>query len=128
MCCSCLQGLQGYSPVKVDDDALVTLISLLRVSSPLVKQHLQRLFLNLCEDKATMESTLRILLSLLRAPLSADEARAARQEPKQQLTQPASLSAALQVLHTACQDCIYFHIQACSPSATSPKSPVAPAN
>lgn len=82
--------------MHLDDDALVTLISLLRINSQVAKGLLQRLFLNLCEDRATMESTLRILLSLLRAPLSTDEAQSARQEPAQQ-SRPASLSDALQV-------------------------------
>lgn len=83
--------------VKVDEDALVTLVSLLRVSSQQAKGHLQKLFINLCEDRATMESTLQILLSLLRAPLSADEAQLSRPRPDQPAA-PASLSAALQVL------------------------------
>ncbi len=83
--------------MKVDEDALVTLVSLLRVSSQQAKGHLQKLFINLCEDRATMESTLRILLSLLRAPLSADEAQLSRPRPDQPAA-PASLSAALQVL------------------------------
>ncbi|CAL8470976.1 g10518 [Coccomyxa elongata] len=81
--------------VKVDEDALVTLVSLLRVSSQQAKGHLQKLFINLCEDRATMESTLRILLSLLRAPLSTDEAQLSRPRPDQPAA-PASLSAALQ--------------------------------
>ncbi|BDA45426.1 probable E3 ubiquitin-protein ligase HUWE1 [Coccomyxa sp. Obi] len=81
--------------VKVDEDALVTLVSLLRVSSQQAKGHLQKLFINLCEDRVTMESTLRILLSLLRAPLSADEAQLSRPRPDQPAA-PSSLSAALQ--------------------------------
>lgn len=104
------QDLELLNPVKVDDEALVALISLLRVTSPLVKQHLQRLFLNLCEDRATMESALRILLSLLRAPLSTDEARAARQESEQPM-QPSSLSAALQV-----PPCSLLDQTTCNPS------------
>jgi len=61
----------------VDDEALATLVSLLRLAQPLAKNQLQRLFLNLCWDAGTRGATLRILLSLLRAPAAAEGAAAA---------------------------------------------------
>ena len=79
------------------------LVALLRVSSPLAKSQLQRLFLNLCQHNATMRAAVQIVMCLLRAPLSADEASAQRSvdsvpsvDPP---TEPASLADALQVGH-----------------------------
>ena len=84
---------------QVDEHALVLLVALLRVSSPLAKSQLQRLFLNLCQHNATMHSAVQIIMCLLRAPLSADEASAARPPgpPAAPPEQPASLADALQV-------------------------------
>ena len=80
----------------MDDDALATLVSLLRLSQPLAKNQLQRLFLNLCWHPDTRKATLRILLSLLRAPPSAG-AGAARGATGEAPDIPRSLTDALQV-------------------------------
>ena len=83
----------------MDEHALVLLVALLRVSSPLAKSQLQRLFLNLCQHNATMHSAVQIIMCLLRAPLSADEASAQRPPgpPAAPPAEPASLADALQV-------------------------------
>jgi hypothetical protein len=78
--------------LQVEEDVLVTLVALLRLDSVLVKPQLQRLFLNLCQHPPTMEALLRMLLSLLRAPLSMDEAASL-----QHAAPTSSLSDALQV-------------------------------
>jgi hypothetical protein len=91
---------------QVDEDALVALVALLRVGSPLAKSHLQRLFLNLCQHNETMRRAVGIIMCLLRAPLSSDEASAAAAAELSQGAAPASappeepptsLEAALQV-------------------------------
>lgn len=95
---------------QVDEDALVALVALLRVGSPLAKSHLQRLFLNLCQHNETMRRALGIVMCLLRAPLSSDEASAAAAAEPSAAAQaaaagssaqaeepPTSLEAALQV-------------------------------
>lgn len=49
-------------------------MSLLRLSLPLQKYHLHKLFNNLVWHPVTRKSLLQLLMSLLRMPLSADEA------------------------------------------------------
>ncbi|KAK9821448.1 hypothetical protein WJX81_000342 [Elliptochloris bilobata] len=83
-------------PPQVDDEALATLVSLLRLSQPLAKNQLQRLFLNLCWHPDTRKATLRILLSLLRAPPAAGRAAAARGSAAQPSEAPRSLADAMQ--------------------------------
>lgn len=83
---------------------LVSLVSLLRVDSQAIKPQLQRLFLNLCRQHEQMRCLIRMLLSLLRAPLSMDEVAATSQQ-QMQLPGPSSgatLSDALKVCLTSC--------------------------
>lgn len=54
-------------PPPLDEADLAVLISLLRTSLPLSKQHLQKLFLNLAAHSSSREQLLKMLLSLLRA-------------------------------------------------------------
>jgi hypothetical protein len=84
---------------QVDEEGLAALVSLLRVSALLAKGQLQRLFLNLVRHPDTRLSTLRLLLSLLRMPLSADEAENASvsRRPALPALPAASLADALQV-------------------------------
>lgn len=54
-------------PPPLDEADLSVLISLLRTSLPLSKQHLQKLFLNLAAHSSSREQLLKMLLSLLRS-------------------------------------------------------------
>ena len=60
-------------PPQMEEQDLQTLVSLMRISQPIAKQLLQRLFLNLCAHPITRVASLRMLLSLLRAPLVGDD-------------------------------------------------------
>ncbi len=85
----------------MDEHALVLVVALVRVSLLLAKSQLQRLFQNLCQHIATMHSALQIIICVLHAPLSADEASTRRPPgapPKRRLSSPpASLAGALQM-------------------------------
>jgi hypothetical protein len=54
-------------PPPLDEADLAVLVTLLRASLPLSKQHLQKLFLNLAGHSTTREQLLRMLLRLLRS-------------------------------------------------------------
>jgi hypothetical protein len=54
-------------PPPLDEADLAVLVTLLRASLPLSKQHLQKLFLNLAGHSITREQLLRMLLRLLRS-------------------------------------------------------------
>ncbi|KAL4856977.1 E3 ubiquitin-protein ligase UPL1 [Chlorella vulgaris] len=68
-----VEGAVAEPPVQMDEDGLLTLVRLLRLGQPLGKGQLQRLFHNLCANTQTRESLLRLLLSILRGPLTSDE-------------------------------------------------------
>ena len=59
--------------MQVDEDALLNLVAVLRLPVPIAKGCLPRLFLNLSLHTSTRAALLRILLSLLRMPLSSSE-------------------------------------------------------
>lgn len=52
-------------PPSLDEPALVTLVELLRLSQPIHKGHLQKLFLNLCSRSETRCIILQLLLQKL---------------------------------------------------------------
>lgn len=56
--------------IQVDDEALLNLVATLRLPIQIGKGSLPRLFLNLTLQPATRAALLRILLALLRLPLS----------------------------------------------------------
>lgn len=60
--------------MQIGEEALLNLVSVLRLNIPIAKGSLPRLFLNLSLHSATRASLLRILLSLLRLSLGAAEA------------------------------------------------------
>ncbi|KAI3425184.1 hypothetical protein D9Q98_008953 [Chlorella vulgaris] len=68
-----VEGAVAEPPVQMDEDGLLTLVRLLQLGQPLGKGQLQRLFHNLCANTQTRESLLRLLLSILRGPLTSDE-------------------------------------------------------
>ena len=82
--------------LQVDDRQLLVLISQLRLNSPQAKPQLQRVIYNLGQHHGTLRAVLRLVLALLRSPLSPDEAEAAMEEDGARA--PRSLHDALQVM------------------------------
>jgi hypothetical protein len=85
---------------QVDEEGLAALVSLLRLSAAVQKGQLHKLFANLAWHPATRKALLRLLMSLLRMPLSADEAEGAQpaktSRPSTGPAPGASLAAALE--------------------------------
>lgn len=85
---------------QIDEEGLAALVALLRLSLPLQKYHLQKLFSNLVWHPVTRKTLLRLLMSLLRMPLSADEAEGSfhgkANRPLPRRSPAPSLAAALQ--------------------------------
>lgn len=81
--------------MQVDERQLLVLLSQLRLNSLQAKPQLQRVVYNLSQHHDTLRAVLRLSLTLLRFPLSPDEAEAAMEED--QTSPPRSLQDALQV-------------------------------
>eukprot|EP00884_Botryococcus_braunii_P008498 jgi/Botrbrau1/1764/Bobra.0217s0019.1 len=93
------------NPPLVDEEGLAALVSLLRLSTTVQKSQLHKLFGNLSWHPLTRTALLRLLLALLRMPLSADEAEGSQhgrlQRPLLGSPAPTSLAAALEVSQDA---------------------------
>ena len=88
--------------MQVDERQLLVLISQLRLNSLQAKPQLQRVIFNLSQHHGTLRAVLRLCLTLLRFPLSPDEAEAAMEDD--QTSPPRSLQDALQVCKALCLD------------------------
>ena len=84
--------------LQVNDRQLLVLISQLRLNSPQAKPQLQRVIYNLGQHHGTLRAVLRLVLALLRSPLSPDEAETAMEEDG--ASAPRSLQDALQVMNS----------------------------
>ena len=96
MHCACTPGSSDLVHLQVDDRQLLVLISQLRLNSPQAKPQLQRVIYNLGQHHGTLRAVLRLVLALLRSPLSPDEAETAMEEDG--ASAPRSLQDALQVM------------------------------
>ena len=65
--------------VQVEEEALLLLTGLLKLSEAPARTQLQKVLLNLCAHSQTRKSVMQILMGMLRAPLSADEVPEASQ-------------------------------------------------
>ena len=90
--------------LQVDDRQLLVLISQLRLNSPQAKPQLQRVIYNLGQHHGTLRAVLRLVLALLRSPLSPDEAETAMEEDG--ASAPRSLQDALQVIERTAHGCM----------------------
>ena len=88
--------------MQVDERQLLVLISQLRLNSLQAKPQLQRVIYNLSQHHDTLRTVLRLALTLLRFPLSPDEAEPAMEED--QTSPPRSLHDALQARKALCSD------------------------
>ena len=79
----------------MDERQLLVLLSQLRLNSLQAKPQLQRVIYNLSQHHDTLRAVLRLSLTLLRFPLSPDEAEPTMEED--QTSPPRSLQDALQV-------------------------------
>ena len=93
-----IQAQSDLVHLQVDDRQLLVLISQLRLNSPQAKPQLQRVIYNLGQHHGTLRAVLRLVLALLRSPLSPDEAETAMEEDG--ASAPRSLQDALQVMNT----------------------------
>ena len=59
--------------MQVEEEAVLLLTGLLKLSEAPARAQLQRVLLNLCAHSQTRKSVMQILMGMLRAPLSADE-------------------------------------------------------
>ena len=59
--------------LQMEEDAVLLLTGLLKLSEAPARAQLQRVLLNLCAHPQTRKQVMQILMSMLRAPLSADE-------------------------------------------------------
>lgn len=65
--------------VQIEEEAVLLLAGLLKLSEAPARAQLQRVLLNLCGHSQTRKQVMQTLMSMLRAPLSADEAAEASQ-------------------------------------------------
>lgn len=85
--------------VQIEEEAVLLLAGLLKLSEAPARAQLQRVLLNLCGHSQTRKQVMQTLMSMLRAPLSADEAAEASQVGKHCLM---SLCAEQSCLHIVC--------------------------
>ena len=64
---------------QIEEEAVLLLAGLLKLSEAPARAQLQRVLLNLCAHSQTRKQVMQTLMSMLRAPLSADEAAEASQ-------------------------------------------------
>lgn len=64
---------------QIEEEAVLLLTSLLKLAEAPARAQLQRVLLNLCAHPESRKQVMQILMSMLRAPLSADEAAEASQ-------------------------------------------------
>lgn len=60
--------------LQVEEEAVLLLAGLLKLSEAPARAQLQRVLLNLCAHSQTRQQVMQTLMCMLRAPLSADEA------------------------------------------------------
>ena len=84
--------------LQIEEEAVLLLTGLLKLSEAPARAQLQRVLLNLCAHSQTRKQIMQILMSMLRAPLSADEAAEASQVE----------AALLLFCHAACCQCDPF--------------------
>lgn len=72
-------ALIWMSYVQIEEEAVLLLTGLLKLSEAPARAQLQRVLVNLCAHSETRKQVMQILMSMLRAPLSADEAAEASQ-------------------------------------------------
>ena len=65
--------------IQIEEEAVLLLAGLLKLSEAPARAQLQRVLLNLCAHSQTRKQVMQTLMSMLRAPLSADEAAEASQ-------------------------------------------------
>lgn len=65
--------------LQVEEEAVLLLAGLLKLSEAPARAQLQRVLLNLCAHSQTRQQVMQTLMCMLRAPLSADEAAEASQ-------------------------------------------------
>jgi len=65
--------------VQIEEEAVLLLTGLLKLAEAPARAQLQRVLLNLCAHPDSRKQVMQILMSMLRAPLSADEAAEASQ-------------------------------------------------
>ncbi|DBB00800.1 TPA: hypothetical protein ACH3X1_000730 [Trebouxia sp. C0004] len=82
-------------PPQVEEEAVLLLTGLLKLAEAPARAQLQRVLLNLCAHPESRKQVMQILMSMLRAPLSADEAAEASQRDTQMDESEASTSQCL---------------------------------
>ena len=65
--------------LQIEEEAVLLLTGLLKLAEAPARAQLQRVLLNLCAHPETRNQIMQILMSMLRAPLSAEEAAEASQ-------------------------------------------------
>ena len=65
--------------LQLEEEAVLLLTGLLKLAEAPARAQLQRVLLNLCAHQDTRKQVMQILMSMLRAPLSAEEAAEASQ-------------------------------------------------
>ncbi|KAA6422593.1 MAG: ubiquitin- UPL1 [Trebouxia sp. A1-2] len=82
-------------PPQIEEEAVLLLTGLLKLAEAPARAQLQRVLLNLCAHPESRKQVMQILMSMLRAPLSADEAAEASQRDTQMDESEASTSQCL---------------------------------
>ena len=81
---------------QIEEEAVLLLTGLLKLAEAPARAQLQRVLLNLCAHPESRKQVMQILMSMLRAPLSADEAAEASQVSLHCLLLPPTNPQALQ--------------------------------
>ena len=83
-------------PLQIEEEAVLLLTGLLKLAEAPARAQLQRVLLNLCAHPESRKQVMQILMSMLRAPLSADEAAEASQVSLHCLLLPSTNTQTLQ--------------------------------